>query len=517
MLYSALDTAIELSVVVAALVLVLASYFLESSPAQGRWLDRSFALLGLLAALCFINYGTFREHGSGVHRHEQFHFFVGSKYLREVRYDGIYEAGLLALTDAGGLRPGRQVAYRDLLTFGLRRLPLTADRERELRGRFTPARWRAFQQDVLANWVQLYAMDYGNTGSPAWAMVAGLFTRFLPLTPLSARLFGALDLALLLLLFVTAAWALGLRAAGLAMVTGLLVPLVYLYLGGSILRLDWVVALGFSVCFWHTGRFRTAGLCLGYAVASKFFAGLIVLPFGLRLVVEAARRRVARDDLRFVAFALLGLVLSVVLSGMFFGDFELWPDYVRRLEATFRGPYYAHNHSFQDFFLQAYHEPATAWRPVPARVAAANFTHHLGEVRGLFVAAQLCLLTGIAWVAARNRPHFALALGPLAVFVLTVSNRYYWQMWMISTLALAPTSRKDTRSTAYLCAILGWIASMNLVHIDSPLEDLRGGYWGSYWMFAMLASLVVGELIAWGRARWVGARRGTTTPQAATG
>lgn len=491
-----LENVPELIVVVAALVLVLASFSLEGSAAKRGRVSASFVLLGLLSAACFINFGAFRGRGVTVHEHEQFHFWLGSKYLPELRYDAIYEAVILASGEASQLRGG-DLRYRDPLTFAWKTLPISPQREAEIRGRFTPRRWLAFQQDARRLWKPKYLDDHGNTGSPAWAMTAGLFTRFLPLTSKTQAWLGFLDLALLALLFAAVGLTLGPRVAGLAMVCSFTVPLVFTYLNGSILRMDWLVALGVSVCLFEKRQFRTAGVFLGYAVASKLLAAVMVLPLGLRIAVETVRRRRPDpDQLRYVVFALGGLALFVLLSAAFFGDFALWPDYARRMLATLHEKYYMRNHSLRDLFLQVYHMPGGAWHPLPDRLAAVQPSVFIGQVRGAFLVTQLTLLGGLVFVACRNPPRFALALGPLAVFLLLVSNRYYWQMWLISAIALVPAYRKEWRSMALLVAILAWIGSMQFVSL-TLLDVPRGGYFGSYGLLLICAGLMIAELYTW--------------------
>jgi hypothetical protein len=392
------------------------------------------------------------------------------------------------------LVPGPEVERRDPMTFKLLQAPPSQSRVTEIRGRFEPERWAEFQRDVRALFAQRFVADHGNTGSPAWGMIASLFTERLPSSGVSRQILGALDLALLALLTAAASWAFGPRAAALAAIVGTSVPLVSTYLVGSILRMDWLCALGVSLCLFEKRFFRAAGLVLGYAVASKLLAGVFVLPFGLAWLIRAARdRRVDRDQLRYIGFAVAGLALSVALSAAYYGDAGLWRDYADRMRVTLEERYYRRNHSLRDLFLQAVDEPASLWTPWPRRIVAAEPAVSIDAVRVPFALVQTLFVAGLAAWAARQPARVAFAVGPLAVFVLLVSNRYYWQMWMLSAMVLAPTFRRDRRHALFLGAILVWLAVGHAVEL-SPEAVTRGGYVGSWGLAVLVALLGVSEL-----------------------
>jgi hypothetical protein len=499
-----LDKVLESVVVVATLCVLLASFFFERTDRRRKWFHGIFGVLAALSVANYFNFGQFLLKGQHVHHHEQFHFFLGSKYLKELRYDAIYDAAILAESEAGRLKLSAR--RRDPMTFGMQSRRIPRIRVIEIQDRFTPERWREFRKDVAffrgaeKFRIRRALLDHGNTGSPAWAATASLFTRNLALDRTSAHVFAYLDVLLLLILFMTVWRTFGGRALALTMIVGLSVPLVYRYLGGSILRMDWLVALGMSVCLFEKRHFRTAGIFLGYAVASKLLAGVMVLPLGLRFLVEAVReRRVDRDALRYMLFAVAGLVLFVLISAAYFADAALWPDYARRLATTFQEQYYAINHSFRDLFLQAVHHPGSVWSPLPQPIAASDYRVFISDLRGGFTVAQLVLLAGLVIIAVRHPRRTAFALGPLAVFVLLVTNRYYWQMWMIAAMVLAPTYRRDWRQLGFLAAILGWIGAGRILQLTE--FKVKGGYFGSYGMLWIGAALAGFELVSWYRRR----------------
>jgi hypothetical protein len=501
-----LDHLVEFAVVTATLCLLLVSFFVEQTARRRRSVEWAFYVLGLISVASFFNFGLgeVRRQGRHVHYHEQFHFYLGSKYLPEVRYDGLYDATLVAAKESHWPEQPH-LRRRDLSEFRMVSDLLPAERRDEIRERFSPERWRQFRRDASLFFLHhrpgAYVKDHGNTGSPAWAMVAGWFTRSLEWGPTSAFVLGCLDLILLLLLFATVGWIFGARVAALTAIVGLSVPLVYTYLGGSILRMDWIFALGMSVCLFERGSYRGAGIFLGYAIASKPFAAVVVVPLGFRLLADAIReRQVDRGRLRYVGYAILGLVLAVLLSSLYFGDAKLWDDYAERVTKTFHADYYRNNHSLRDVFLQVVHEPASALDPLPESVATRDPTVSVQDVRGGLLAAQLLCIAALGIVAIRNPVRVAFALGPLALFVLLVTNRYYWQVWMISAVALAPTYRRDWRHAAFLGGILVWLAAGHGLRFSSlGLDREFGGYFGSFNLTLLGAAVVGLEAISWCR------------------
>jgi hypothetical protein len=89
-------------------------------------------------------------------------------------------------------------------------------------------------------------------------------------------------------------------------------------------------------------------------------------------------------------------------------------------------------------------------------------------------------------------------LGPLAVFVLLVTNRYYWQMWLISAIVLAPTYVESRRHMTFLMAIVAWLVAEHAIELTAHAV-WKGGYFGSYLLFWLCVLLVGLESVSWYR------------------
>jgi hypothetical protein len=120
-------------------------------------------VLALVAVAAYYNFGGFHQPG-WIHHWEQFHYQLGSKYFPELGYDGLYAASLTAQTES---RPDvdLQPWARDLRT---NRVELTQEilaHGREVKERFTPARWREFSATTITTWATWTGATWPR---PAW-------------------------------------------------------------------------------------------------------------------------------------------------------------------------------------------------------------------------------------------------------------------------------------------------------------------------------------------------------------
>lgn len=482
--------------------LLVAAALFDRTPATAKGFNRCFLALAALAWLGYFNFGFFRLDGGMVNVWEQFHFQLGSKYFAELRYDGIYLATVAAAAESSG-RDFSEIVVRDPMTFELHRVADVGDRLAEVRARFGPERWRAFRTDTgyffdEAGLEVGVLRDHGNTGSPSWAAMARLFTAWWPANRASTTLLGFVDVVLLIALLVLAARWTSVRVAAITCVLVVLAPRAYDWLGASVLRLDWLVALGLAAAALHRGRDRLAGLALGWAIASKPpFGAACALALGAQLVIEAIRqRRVDRRQVEVVAATAVGLLAAVLAGAAAFGDLGVWTDYWQRILATFHEHYYAINHSFRDLYLQATVDGPASWLdPWPEAVAAADDRVHVGDHRWGFLAARLLLAGALVWVISRHRDRtFALALGPLLAFVLFVSNMYYWLMLGLIGFACARRLTEDRRCLIYTLAVaLHYCVAYVFEHYGS-LGHLQG-YFGSWCLLVLCLLFVAVELI----------------------
>ena len=274
--------------------------------------------LVVLAAAGFVNFGFFhvlqRQH---IHYWDAFHYFVGAKYLPELGYTRLYEATYVAGRELGAF--AAIGAIRDLPTYqarDTRSLDAAA-----VRARFSDARWRAFKQDVLffgpkiPDWRRLF-MDHGYNDPPPRALLLHALVRSAPATPLTLALVTSVDYVLIAGALALAARAFGPLGGGLAAASLLLSFFGrFDYIGGSVLRWDWIAALIAGAAAFARGAGVAAGLLFAYAAAARLFPALLLVP----LAIKWLQKRRAHTPDRTLDRCLLAATLTIALIALVTG------------------------------------------------------------------------------------------------------------------------------------------------------------------------------------------------------
>jgi hypothetical protein len=305
------------------LVLLLAGVFVWL--AAGRPLTRRVQLLvfGLLgaAAVAYPNFFVFHPNRGLIHYWDAFHYFMGAKYLPELGYQRLYEATWVAGRELGAFRDVTHV--RDLATYGFRDVR-TIDAA-AVRARFSRERWQGFKRDLaflgprIPEWPGPL-LDHGYNDPPPRALLLHLLVRRVPASTLTLSLLTSIDY-----LFILAACAAVWRAFG-AIPTALAFACLWLsffarfdFVGGSVVRWDWIAALLIGVAALARGAGVTAGVCLGYAALARIFPVVFVLPLGIKWLQGRLRGAPGRTTGRCLVAA-LGLMVVVGVGLLVAGE-----------------------------------------------------------------------------------------------------------------------------------------------------------------------------------------------------
>jgi hypothetical protein len=289
--------------------------------------DRTLAFLGVLAALTYINFGSF-HFGNFIHDWEWTHYYVGSKYFKELSYDRLYEC--IATADAeAGLR--KRVEQRKLTNLRTNLLESTADvlaHPERCKSNFSDARWAAFKKDVAffrgrqsaKRWDDLQT-DHGYNGTPVWNIAGTLLANLGPANTTQLWALAMLDPLYLLATYAVIWWAFGWRALAVALIAfATNFPSRFYWTGGSFLRWDWLFYMVAGIACLKKNRPILGGAALAYATHLRIFPGFIFIGplLGLGYHVYKHRRLEPRYA-RFFAGAALATALLVPMSLVFSG------------------------------------------------------------------------------------------------------------------------------------------------------------------------------------------------------
>jgi hypothetical protein len=301
-------------------------------PASRRvlaWTAGGFSLLGFLAYFSFFN-PTVR-YVDYYHRHEFFHYYLGSKYSAELGYTRLYECTAVAEVELGF---GSRLKGQELRDLGAENLikPITDthvfDEPERCTQHFSSERWQTFKDDV--QWLESKSRgtywgnmkkDHGYNPPPVWTMTGKLWSALGPASDTTFKLLSSVDVLLHAATLLTLRWAFGWRVAAVAAVFwGTNAAGNFYWTGGAFLRQDWVFLFIGSMCLAKKKHFGLAGAAFTWSGLLRLFP--FAAGFGWLAMIALywlRHRRFHPDHMRFlagcVACALVLVPASVIVAG----------------------------------------------------------------------------------------------------------------------------------------------------------------------------------------------------------
>ena len=401
-----------------------------------RWaVTAVLTLAGMVAVLSYLEFGQFR-YGRYINPHDVFHYYMGSKYSREIGYSHLYASTLVADHQMNGvydlnrtIRSQADYGYidsRDVLKDAAKYEAL-----------FTPKRWVEFKRDVAffisrmpkAKWNNVLR-DKGYNATPVWNMVARALSNAFPTSSINAVLF--LDLALLAAMLVMIWMAFGWNVAMLAAVFfAANFFMSFVHIRGAFLRLDWVTLIVMSVCALKLGWYKTAGGMMAYAALARVFPVVFVFGVCARFLWDVIKkRRLSRRYVEFFAAFALTIAVLVGVSMLDDGDLHLWREFQDKITL--------HNNDlsttrvgFKYIFLDTRAVAGTWSQFVVAK------QREFADRRWQWLAIQGTVLAACFLASRRLRDHEALALGFVPVFFLVAPTFYYHVMLIVPFMFFA--------------------------------------------------------------------------------
>ena len=319
-------------------------------PIAERWKRAVAACLALAALAAYWN-GFSLGSRKYYHRWEQYHYYMGAKYFRELGYDGLYRCTAVAQDELGVVeipggrgpsrsfdmaadvrRPGRKI--RNLGGDNLLGPVTDALAHPEAcKRRFSRDRWESYKADVRffrletdTKYWDGMQRDKGYNPPPVWTLGGFFFASMFPAgKALSLPLIGEtlwvqilamLDLVYLAGTFAAVGWAFGFRAAAVTIVffgTQAWAPIAWTQ--GAFLRQDWLFWMVLSASATRKRRFVLAGAALAYASLLRVFPAVTAVGWVVLAGLHLLRHRTLSPAMwRTLAGASLAALVLVPAS-----------------------------------------------------------------------------------------------------------------------------------------------------------------------------------------------------------
>jgi len=295
-------------------------------------------VMGVAAFGTYFNFGWF-HFPNFIHGWDTFHYYVGSKYHKELSYDRLYECVAIADSEEPGLR--RRVELRKMTNLRTNLVETTADilaHPERCKQHFSAERWESFKHDLryfrtLENprrWDDAQT-DHGFNGTPVWNILGTILSNLAPASRTQILILDSIDCFLVIGMSLLIWWAFGWRA----LTIGLIVfatnfPSRWYWTGGSLLRWDWLFWMVASVCLLKKERYFYAGMCLSYSTLLRIFPGFLfvapLIAFGYHYVKH---RQLEQRFFRFFVGAAVAVAVLVPISMVTSGGAHAYPAFIR--------------------------------------------------------------------------------------------------------------------------------------------------------------------------------------------
>jgi hypothetical protein len=447
------------------------------APRRRRLWDAGLLLLAALATAGWWNFFQFNYPMFG-HPSETYHYYVGSKYFRELGYTRLYRCTALADAESGHRAQVERRLLRNLETNTLEPAVAALAEPDACKRHFTPERWTRFRRDVAwfrgrlppRRWLSTQT-DHGYNGTPVWGLFGSLLARTGPASDAQILALRLLDPLLLALTGASIAASFGWRVLAVAaLYWGTNYPAQYGWVGGSYLRQLELAAALIGICLVHRRRPVAGGFLLSMAALVRVYPALLLIGPALQLGWEWVRRRrpVLGGELRGLALGgVLGAATLLPLAAATSGGFGAWGAFAENSRVLLGTP--LRNHMGLRPLL-AWHPTETARElvdsslPDPYEPWKQARRLRFESRRPLFVALVAGYLALLA-VSVRGRPAWvALVLGAGLVPVAAELTCYYSAI----LVAFALLWNRAPPIGFALCGLsaLGWLLVDRLLYFD---------------------------------------------------
>ncbi|HEY3497388.1 MAG TPA: hypothetical protein VGK73_21980 [Polyangiaceae bacterium] len=422
----------------------------------------AYVLTGLAFFVYFDFFNPNVRYEEYYHRHEFYHYYLGSKYSQELGYLRLYECTMIAEIEAGRKANVLKREVRDLRENLIKPVEATyiVSDPAQCTKHFSKPRWEEFKQDI--EWFQKSAAgsywegmqkDHGYNPPPVWTMTGKLFGSFAPAGDTFFKLLACIDILFHVGIVLMFGWAFGWRAMAVATIFwGCNAPANFYWTGGAFLRMDWIFLLVASLCLLRKRRFFMAGFALTWAMLLRIFPGLfiagVVIIIALHVIDQIRRAREGKgpkklleyihpDHRRFIAGCCVSVGVLIPASIMVTGGTEGYKDFYEHTLKTHQGTPLTNTMGLQTMLVHDWKgrmrftrddnmdDPFQGWKQ--------GRLDRFQQMKPVFIGIIAFVFAWTVWALRRTKLLWVgLAISTPLVICLTNVTCYYYSMCMVS-------------------------------------------------------------------------------------
>lgn len=281
-------------------------------------------IISFFAYFDFLNPNTRYNHY--YHRHEYFHYYLGSKYFSEIGYERLYECSAIAEMELGRAESVKKRDIRDLRVNLIKKIKNTyvVSDPGVCKNHFSKERWEMFKKEVdffyesaRGSYYEGMIKDHGYNPPPVWTMEGKFVGSLLSVNPTDDfhskdvngdgvkdyrdfphhaffKTTAAIDVVLQGLMFVLLWWAFGWRVTMVAAVmfgASGTENFGFYWTGGAFLRMDWIFFLVAALALAKKRWFWAAGAALMWSGLLRVFPMILFYGWTAMVLIAAVRSR----------------------------------------------------------------------------------------------------------------------------------------------------------------------------------------------------------------------------------
>jgi hypothetical protein len=473
--------------------------------------DRLLMLVGILSFCAYWNFGSF-HFGNYFHVWDTFHYYIGSKYFKEMSYDRLYECVAVADSEDPSLR--RRVELRKIMNLRTNMMESSANilaHPEQCKDHFTPERWESFKRDIAyfralhgtKRWEDAQT-DHGYNATPVWNIMGSFLANLGPASDSLVRdVLIKIDPFFIIGMCLMTWWAFGWRVLSVALaVFATSFPNRFYWTGGAFLRWDWLFYFVGGVCFVKKEKPFLGGVFLGYSALLRVFPAFCLVGPALVVVQQLLGERAPdrpwwkpapfanvrelylRVDRRYVRFfaglALISALLVPVSLAMSNG-ISSYRDFYKNSQKHNKTPLT----NYMGLKTVMIYRPSEAGRVLKNDKLEDPWGHwkqvklKTGErTKFLLLVAQLAFVV-LLWRALRGvEPWVALAMGTTMMAIMFELTCYYYSFMFV--VALLYEKRKEVGAlllaATAMTGFLDWAPTKYLPN-GLPWDRIKMSQW----------------------------------------